>query len=186
MAKLIYSAIMSLDGYIEDAEGNFDWSAPDEEAHQFINDLERNVGTILYGRTMYEVMSVWEHPEQFDDQDPITLDFAAIWQAADKIVYSRTLESVSTARTRIVRDFDPESIREMKAQLDHDIDMGGSNFAGQVISAGLVDEWHFFVNPIIVGGGKRALPDDALCKLELQEERRFGNGVMYLNYRTKQ
>ena len=185
MAKLIYTAIMSLDGYIEDAKGEFDWSAPDEEAHQFINDLERPVGTYLYGRTMYEVMSVWENPEFFSEGSAVTLDFAAIWQAADKIVYSRTLESVSTARTRIEHDFDREAIRQLKRELDRDIDMSGSNLAGQMIKAGLVDEWRLFVNPVIIGGGKRALPDGVLSNLELQDERQFGNGVMYLNYRTK-
>jgi dihydrofolate reductase len=185
MAKLIYSAIMSLDGYIADADGNFDWAEPDDEMHAFVNDLERPAGTYLYGRTMYDMMTAWEHPDLLEEQSSLMLDFSAIWRAADKIVYSRTLESASTAKTRIEREFDPKAIRQMKSNLESDIAFGGSDLAGQVVRTGLVDEWHFFINPIIVGGGKRALPDGALCGLELQDERRFGNGVVYLNYGTK-
>ena len=184
MAKLIYSAITSLDGYVADEDGNFDWAAPDEEVHTFVNDLERPVGTYLYGRRMYEVMVVWETVHTLADQPPFMRDFAEIWQAADKIVYSTTLETVSSARTRIERDFDPEAVRQMKATAGRDITVGGPDLAAQAIKAGLVDECHLFVAPIVVGGGKRALPDDVRLKLELLDERRFGNGVVHLHYRT--
>ena len=160
MAKLIYSAITSLDGYVADEDGNFDWAAPDEEVHAFVNDLERPVGTYLYGRRMYEVMVAWETPETFTDQEPVLQDYAEIWQAADKVVYSRTLETVSSARTRIERDFDPEAVRQMKAQAERDISVGGPGLAAEAIKAGLVDEYHLFVSPVVVGGGTRALPDE--------------------------
>jgi dihydrofolate reductase len=183
MAKLIYSAITSLDGYVADEEGNFDWAAPDEEVHAFVNDLERRVGTYLYGRRMYEVMVAWE-TMPLADQPPVVQDFAEIWQAADKIVYSTTLATVSSARTRIERDFDPEAVRQMKAAAGRDISMGGPTLAAQAIKAGLVDECHLFLTPIVVGGGKRSLPDDVRLTLELLDERRFGNGVVHLHYRT--
>jgi dihydrofolate reductase len=185
MAKLIYSAITSLDGYVADEDGNFDWAAPDEEVHTFVNDLERPVGTYLYGRRMYEVMVAWETAHTFADQRPVMQDFAAIWQAADKIVYSKTLETVSSARTRIERDFDPEAIRQMKARAGRDITVGGPDLAAQAIKAGLVDECHLFVAPIVVGGGKQSLPNNVRVKLELLDERRFGNGVVHLHYRTR-
>ena len=184
MAKLIYSAIMSLDGYVADEDGNFDWAEPDEEVHTFVNDLERRVGTYLYGRRMYEVMVAWESPATVADQPPFMHDYAEIWKAADKVVYSRTLESASSARTRVERDFDPEAIRRMKETANRDISVGGPGLAAQAIKAGLVDEWHFFVTPIVVGGGKRSFPDDVRRKLETVDERRFGNGVVYLHYRT--
>jgi dihydrofolate reductase len=184
MAKLIYSAITSLDGYVADEDGNFDWAAPDEEVHAFVNDLERPVGTYLYGRRMYEVMVAWETAETLADQPPVVQDFAEIWQAADKIVYSKTLETVSSARTRVERDFDPEAVGQMKALAGRDITVGGPDLAAQAIKAGLVDEWHLFLSPIVVGGGKRSLPDDVRVKLELLDERRFGNGMVYLDYRT--
>jgi dihydrofolate reductase len=184
MAKLIYSVLSSLDGYIADENGNFDWAAPDEEVHTFVNDLERPVGTYLYGRRMYEVMVAWETPDTFADQRPVMLDFAELWQAADKVVYSRTLEEVSSARTRIERAFDPDAVRQMKASAGRDITVGGPDLAAQAFRAGLVDECQLFLTPIIVGGGKRALPDKARVKLELLDERRFGNGVVYLGYRT--
>jgi dihydrofolate reductase len=185
MAKLIYSAITSLDGYIADEDGNFDWAAPDEEVHSFVNDLERPVGTYLYGRRMYEVMVYWESAHTLADQPPVEKDYAEIWQAADKIVYSRTLESVSSARTRIERDFDPEAVRQLKARAGPDITVGGSELAAQAIKAGLVDEWHLFVAPAVVGGGTKSLPDDVRVDLELLDERRFGNGMVYLHYRTR-
>lgn len=185
MAKLIYSAIMSLDGYIEDESGSFDWAAPDEEVHAFVNDLERPVGAYLYGRRMYEVMSAWEHPEAFADGSPVTQDFAAIWQAADKIVYSRTLTAVASARTRIERAFDPAAIRDMKAQAQRDLSVGGPDLAAQALRAGLVDECQFFLTPIAVGGGKPALPDHLRVKLGLLDERRFGSGVVYLHYAVR-
>jgi dihydrofolate reductase len=184
LANLIYSAIASLDGYVADEKGNFDWAAPDEEVHAFVNDLERTVGTYLYGRRMYEVMVFWESPDLLADKAPVVRDFAEIWQAAGKIVYSRTLESVSSARTQIEHDFEPEKVRRLKAGADRDITLGGPDLAAQAIRAGLVDEFHLFVAPIVVGGGKRSLPDGALLKLELTDERRFGSGVVYLRYRT--
>jgi len=185
MAKLIYSAITSLDGYVADEEGNFDWAAPDEEVHRFVNDLERRVGTYLYGRRMYEVMVAWETMDSRADQPPVIDDFTKIWQAADKIVYSKTLETVSSARTRIERDFDAEAVRQLKASSERDITVGGPELAAQAIRAGLVDEFQLFVTPVVVGGGKKALPDDAHLKLELLDERRFGNGVAHLHYRTR-
>jgi dihydrofolate reductase len=184
VAKLIYSAITSLDGYVEDEDGNFDWSAPDEEVHRFINDLERPVGTYLYGRRMYEVMVFWEPPHTFADQSPTMQDYAEIWRAADKIVYSKTLETASSARTLVERDFDPEAVRQMKAAAGRDISIGGPDLAAQAFRAGLVDECHFFLSPIVVGGGKRALPDNVRLELELLDERRFGNGVVHLHYRA--
>jgi dihydrofolate reductase len=169
---------------VADEKGNFDWAAPDEEVHAFVNDLERTVGTYLYGRRMYEVMVFWESPDLLADKAPVVRDFAEIWQAAGKIVYSRTLESVSSARTQIEHDFEPEKVRRLKAGADRDITVGGPDLAAQAIRAGLVDEFHLFVAPIVVGGGKRSLPDGALLKLELTDERRFGSGVVYLRYRT--
>ena len=184
MAKLIYSALSSLDGYIADENGNFDWAAPDEEVHAFVNDLQRPVGTYLYGRRLYEVMVAWETPDTFADQQPVLLDFAELWQAADKVVYSRTLEAAGTTRTRIERDFDPEAVRQLKAAAERDLTVGGPDLAAQAFRAGLVDECQLFLTPVIVGGGKRALPDKARVELELLDERRFGNGVVYLRYRT--
>jgi dihydrofolate reductase len=184
MAKLIYSVITSLDGYITDENGNFDWAAPDEEVHRFVNDLERPVGTYLYGRRMYEVMVAWETPQTFADQRPVMLDFAEIWQAADKVVYSRTLETVSSARTRIERDLDPDTVRRMKASTGRDISVGGPDLAAQALKVGLVDECRLFLTPIVVGGGTRSLPDNLRLELELLDEHRFGNGVVYLRYRT--
>ena len=184
MAKLIYSAITSLDGYVADEEGNFDWAAPDEEVHKFVNDLERPVGTYLYGRRMYEVMVYWETAHTLAEQPPVEQDFAEIWRAADKIVYSKTLDTVSSGRTRIERDFDPEAVRQLKAQAGRDITVGGPELAAQAIKAGMVDEFQLFVAPVVVGGGKRSLPDDVFLTLELLEERRFGSGVVYLRYRT--
>ena len=185
MGKLIYSAITSLDGYVADEEGNFDWAVPDEEVHAFINDLERPVGTYLYGRLLYEVMLGWESAHTRADQPPFMRDFAEIWQAADKIVYSKTLATASSARTRIERDFDPEAVRQMKASAGRDITVGGPNLAAQAIEAGLVDECHLFVAPILVGGGKQSLPNNVRLNLDLLDERRFGNGMVHLRYGTR-
>jgi dihydrofolate reductase len=185
MAKLIYSAITSLDGYVADEKGNFDWAAPDEEVHRFVNDLERPIGTYLYGRRIYETMVYWETAHTLPDQPPFIQDFAGIWQAADKIVYSKTLDTLSSARTRIERDFDPEAVRQLKATVGHDISVGGADLAAQAIKAGLVDEYHLFLTPIIVGAGHQSLPDNVRLELELLDERRFGNGVVHLHYRTK-
>jgi len=184
MAKLIYSAITSLDGYVADEDGNFDWAAPDEEVHTFVNELERRVGTYLYGRRMYEVMVYWETADILADQPPFIRDFAETWRAADKIVYSKTLETVSSARTRIERDFDREAVRQMKASVERDISVGGPGLAAQAFKAGLVDECHLFLAPIVVGGGNRSLPDDVRVKLELLDERRFAGGMVYLRYRV--
>jgi dihydrofolate reductase len=184
LAKLIYSAITSLDGFVADEDGNFDWAAPDEELHTFVNDLERPVGTYLYGRRMYEVMVAWE-TMPLADQPAFVQEFAEIWQAADKVVYSKTLETVSSAKTRIERDFDPEAVRQMKATAERDISVGGPHLAAQALKAGSVDECHLFLTPIVVGRGTRFLPDDVRVKLELLDERRFGNGVVHLHYRTR-
>ncbi len=167
-----------------DENGNFDWAAPDEEVHAFVNDLERPVGTYLYGRRMYQTMVDWETAPTDAGQPPVVRDYAKIWQAADKIVYSTTLEAVSSARTRIERDFDPEAVQQMKARAGRDISVGGSHLAAQSISAGLVDELHLFVVPIVVGGGTRSLPDNVRVNLELVDERRFAGGVVHLHYRT--
>lgn len=184
MAKLIYSAIASLDGYIEDAGGDFEWAAPDHEVHTFVNDQERPIGTYLYGRRMYETMMFWETVSTGGDQPAPGRDYAEIWRAADKIVYSRTLAAPSSARTRIVRDFDPAAIRQLKESSAHDISIGGPELAGQAMAAGLVDECRLFLGPIVVGGGKRALPDGVRVRLELLAERRFRSGVVYLSYRV--
>jgi dihydrofolate reductase len=180
MAKLIYSAITSLDGYVADADGNFDWAVPDEEVHAFINDLDRPLGTYLYGRRLYETMAGWETGPTLADLSPPTRDFAQIWQAADKIVYSRTLQAVSTTRTRIERNFDPEAVRKMKALAGRDLIVGGPELAAQAFEAGLVDECHLFVAPMVVGEGKRSLPEGVRLQLELVDERRFGGGMVYL------
>ena len=185
MAKLIYSAITSLDGYVADEDGRFDWAAPDEEVHRFVNDLERPIGAYLYGRRMYEVMVFWETAHTLADQPPYVQDFAEIWQAADKIVYAKTLETVSSARTRIEPVFDPEAVRQLKATAARDITVGGPTLAARALEAGLVDELHLFLSPVVVGGGKRSLPDNVHLKLELLDERRFGNGAVHLRYRVR-
>jgi dihydrofolate reductase len=184
MAKLIYSAMMSLDGYVADEDGKFDWAEPDEEVHAFVNDLERSVGTYLYGRRLYEVMVAWE-TMNLADQSPFLQDFAEIWQAADKIVYSKTLETASSAKTRIERAFDPEAVRQLKAAAGRDLLVGGPALAAQAFEAGLVDESHLFLAPIVVGGGKQSLPDDVRVELELLDDRRFRSGVVFLRYRTR-
>jgi dihydrofolate reductase len=185
MVKLIYSAIASLDGYVEDKEGKFDWSAPDDELHAFVNDLERPIGTYLYGRRMYETMVFWETASTGSDQAAVIRDWAEIWQAADKIVYSRTLQSPTSERTRIERDFNPAAIRRLKESAARDITIGGAELAGEAIAAGLVDELRLFLIPIVVGGGKRALPADVCARLELLAERRFGGGAVHLRYRLR-
>jgi dihydrofolate reductase len=184
MASLIYSALTSLDGYVADEDGGFDWAEPDEEVHTLVNDLERRIGTYLYGRRMYEVMVAWETAHTLPDQPAFIKDYAEVWRAADKIVYSRTLPAVSSARTRIERAFDPEAVRRMKAAADRDMTVGGPDLAAQAIAAGLVDEWHLFVAPVVVGGGIRALPGRVRLNLELLDERRFAGGMVHLHYRT--
>ena len=183
MGKLIYAAIASVDGFVEDEEGRFDWSTPDDEVHAFVNDLERPIGTYLYGRRMYETMVFWETVTDEADEPAVFRDYADIWRAAEKIVYSRTLQTVSSARTRIEREFDPDAVRQLKQSSAADIAIGGAELAGHAIDAGLVDECHLFLCPIVVGGGKRALPDNVSVQLELLDERRFANGVVHLHYR---
>jgi dihydrofolate reductase len=185
MGKLIYSVISSLDGYFEDKGGNFDWAAPDDEVHAFVNDLERPVGTYLFGRRMYETMVFWEHPPELAGRPRVVQDFASIWEAAEKVVYSTTLQGVASVRTRLERSFDPEAVRQLKAVADRDLTVGGAELAARAIEAGLVDEYHLFVVPVVVGGGKRSLPDDVRLDLELLDERRFGNGTVYLRDRPR-
>jgi dihydrofolate reductase len=183
MAKLIYSAIASADGYVEDATGSFDWAAPDEQMLRFVNDLERPVGTYLYGRRMYETMRYWETADTVPGQLPSVRDFAGIWQAAKKIVFSKTLKTVSSGKTRIEPDFDPEMVGQLKSATTHDMTVGGADLAGQAIKAGLVDELQLILVPVIVGGGKRALPDSIRSDLELLDTQPFASGAVYLRYR---
>jgi dihydrofolate reductase len=185
MANLIYAAITSLDGYVADEEGKFDWAAPDEEVHGYVNELERPIGTYLYGRRMYEVMRFWEDPEDLADQSPVFRDYAEIWQAADKIVYSRTLAGAASPRTTIERAFEPQEIQRLKATAVADVLVGGADLAGQALKAGLVDEVQLFLVPVLVGGGKRSLPDGVRVDLDLLDERRFAGGVAYLRYRVR-
>ena len=180
MAKLIYSAITSLDGYVADADGSFDWAVPDTEVHTFINELERPVGTYLYGRRMYEVMLGWETPGP-DVPAPMR-DYAEIWQAADKVVFSATSPTVSTARTRIERTFTPDRVRQLKTAATRDLSIGGPRLAAQAIEAGLVDEYHLFLTPVIIGAGTPSLPDGVRLPLDLVDERRFASGVVHLHY----
>jgi dihydrofolate reductase len=182
MAKLIYSAIASLDGYIADAGGKFDWARPDEEVHAFVNDRERPIGTYLYGRRMYETMVAWE---TMDDPEPVMRDYAQLWRAADKVVYSRTLAEVASARTRLERAFAPEAVQALKRDATRDLGVGGAELAAEALRAGLVDDVQLYLNPVVVGGGKRALPDGVRIDLELLEEHRFGNGVVHVHYRVR-
>jgi dihydrofolate reductase len=185
MGKLTYFAFASLDGYVEDEDGRFDWSAPDEEVHAFVNDLERPIGTYLYGRRMYETMVFWETAPADGDQPGVIRDFAEIWRAADKIVYSETLEAVASDRTRIERGFDPEAVRRLKEASPSDLTVGGAELAGQALGAGLVDELRLRLGPVIVGGGRRALPAGLRAGLDLVSERRFAGGVVSLHYRIR-
>ena len=184
MAQLNYIANVSLDGYIEDSNGSFDWTEPDDELFVFITDLVRAVGTYVYGRRLYEAMAVWERDPSLAEQSELMADFAHVWQAADKIVYSTTLQTVPTARTQLERNFDPDAIRSLKAAATSDLTVGGANFAAHAFKAGLVDECQLFMHPVAVGAGKASLPRDARAELELLDERRFGNGVVYLRYRV--
>jgi dihydrofolate reductase len=181
MAKLVFSAIASLDGYVADEQGKWDWSVPDHEVHRFVNDLERPIGTYLYGRRMYEVLSAWE---TIESDDPAMSDYAQIWRAADKVVYSKTLDAVSTERTRLKRDFEPAAVAQMKASATSDLSVGGPELAAVALRAGLVDEIHLLLSPVVVGGGSPALPSGLRLDLELLGERRFGNGVVHLHYRV--
>lgn len=186
VAKLIYSAITSLDGYVVDADDNFDWAAPDDEVHAFVNDLERPIGTYLYGRRMYDVMVFWETAQSsLPDPSAVVSDYSDIWQAADKIVYSTTLSAVSSEKTWLEREFDPEAIRQLKAQAASDISVGGPHLAAEAIRAGLVDECHLLLHPVVVGGGIHWLPSDLRLDLELLDERRFESGVVHLHYEVQ-
>jgi dihydrofolate reductase len=184
VAKLIYSALCSLDGYVEDESGKFDWAAPSEEVHSFVNELERQLGTHLYGRGMYETLVAWETMD-LAGEPAVMRDYAEIWRAAEKIVYSRTLQASSSARTRIEPEFEPEAVAAMKAEAERDLGVGGPGLAAEAFAAGLVDECHLFLSPVIVGGGKRALPQGPRLDLELLGERRFEGGVVHLHYRTR-
>lgn len=186
MAQLIYSMMTSLDGYMEDEHGDFGWGAPeDEELHAAVNELASSIGTYLYGRRMYETMVYWETAHTLPDQPPVILDYARQWQAAEKIVYSKTLAEPRSARTRIEREFDSDAVRQLKASAQHDLSVDGSELAAQAIRAGLVDEFHVIVCPVVVGGGKRFFPDGVRLDLKLEEERRFGNGVVILRYTAR-
>ena len=185
MAKLIYAAIASLDGYVADEQGEFGWSMPDEEVHAFVNDLERPVGTHLYGRRMYEVLKAWESDDLLVGQPPCIHDYAEIWRASDKIVYSRSLEEISTSRTKLERTFDPEAVRRLKESEEREISIGGPELAAQAIEAGLVDEIHLFLAPVAVGAGKPALPMQSHLPLQLRDHRSFGNGTIYLRYDSR-
>lgn len=185
MARLIYSTIASADGYVEDADGRFDWAAPDEELHRFLNELERPIGTYLYGRRLYQTMLYWETAHQDPEQPSYVQDFTRIWQAADKIVFSTTLASVSSARTRIERTFNPGMIRQLKQAAGRDMTVGGADLAGQALMAGLADELLLFLVPAIVGGGKPALPTGMRLDLKLLDTRTFASGAVYLRYRLR-
>lgn len=184
MAKLIYSAITSLDGYIEDKNGGFDWAMPDEEVHSAANDLDRGIGTFLYGRRMYQTMAVWDDFYAKEDLPEVYRDYATIWHGTDKVVYSETLDHATTDRTRIERVFDPDTIRAMKERATEDLSIGGAGLAGAALRAGLVDEIHLLITPVIVGGGKPALPELAETRLDLLGQRTFGKGVVHLHYRV--
>jgi dihydrofolate reductase len=185
VGELIYSAIQSLDGYVADEHGEFGWAAPDEEVHAFVNDLTRPIGTHLLGRRMYEVMRVWDQPEELGEMTDVTRDFADVWRGSDKVVYSRTLDAVATERTRLEREFDPEAVRALKESSDRDITVGGPGLAAAALRAGLVDELQLVIAPAIVGGGTASLPEGVRLDLELIEERRFAGGTAYLRYRTR-
>lgn len=181
MANLIYSAITSLDGYVEDADGGFEWAAPDEEVHAFVNELERPIGTYLYGRRMYDTMVYWESATNSSEA---AREYAEIWRAAEKVVYSRTLHSATSARTRIWHTFEPDAIQRLKESSAADLSIGGADLAGQALNGGLVDECHLIIAPIVVGGGKQALPNDLRLRLELLDEHRFTSGFVHLHYRV--
>jgi dihydrofolate reductase len=182
MAKLTYAVQTSLDGYINDKDCNFDWAAPSEEVHTFFNELERPIGTHLYGRRMYETMRYWHDPADIEAQADYIRDYAQIWQGADKVVYSRTLDSPSTPRTRIESEFDGDTVRKMKEAADADLSVGGAGLAAEALRAGLVDLLDQVVYPVIVGGGTPWLPDGLRLDLELLEERRFASGAVHLRY----
>jgi dihydrofolate reductase len=182
MSRLVYTAIASLDGYVADAEGKWDWSVPSDEVHAFVNDIERAAGTMLYGRRMYEVLRAWETLGVEPDEPAVIRDFGELWRAADKVVYSSTLRSVETARTRLERTFDPDAVRALKASTDRPLSIGGPTLAATALRAGLVDEIHLLLSPVVVGGGTPALPSDLRLDLSLLDTRRFANGVVHVHY----
>jgi dihydrofolate reductase len=184
MSRLIYFMPMSLDGFVAGESDQLDWSTPNEEVYALINELHRPIGTYLYGRKNYETMTVWQTPEVLPDQTPDMMEFGRLWQTANKIVYSKSLEAVSTPKTSLERDFDPQAVRDLKAQLPHDISVAGPNLAAQAVRTGLVDEFQLLIVPIILGHGKRVLPENALVRLELVDERHLGNGWVFLRYRS--
>ena len=184
MARLIYIAITSLDGYVADDEGGFEWAVPDEEVHAFVNDLARPVGTHLYGRRMYETMAGWETMDIGPDEPAPIRDFAELWRAADKVVYSRTLDAVTTARTRLEREFDADAVARLKATAIADVTVSGPDLAAHAIRSGLVDDWHLILAPVLVGGGAPSLPAGVRLGLDLVDERRFDIGFVHLQYRT--
>jgi dihydrofolate reductase len=185
MAKLIYAAITSLDGYVNDSNGNFEWAAPADDVHAFVNDIERSIGTHLYGRRMYETMRFWENPPPGTEDLDVARDYTRVWQAADKVVFSRSLEAVSTSRTRLERSFDPDAVRTWKADATADLSIGGSDLAAQALRAGLVDELHLFAHSIVIGGGTHWLPTGVRIPLELLDERRFASGVVHMHYAVR-
>jgi dihydrofolate reductase len=180
MVDLVYTANVSVDGYTEDRDGRLDWSTPDEEVFSFIRELERPAGTYLYGRRMYEAMVYWESAVP---DERYVREFAEMWRQADKVVFSRSLGSIASARTRLEHDFEPEAVRRLKAAADRRITIGGANLAGQALAAGLVDELRLLTVPVVLGGGKPCLPTGVSLPLHLLESRRFANGVVYLRYR---
>jgi dihydrofolate reductase len=182
MGKLVYSMIVSLDGYVNDAQGQFGWGAPDEELHVFIGEQSRSLGTYLYGRRIYETMLFWETAHTLPDAPPFVVEYAQVWQAAEKVVHSTTLQDVASARSRLVRSFDPEAVGELKAASPLDVSVHGPHLAAHALRAGLVDEVQLYVAPVLVGGGTRFFPDDVQLDLELLDQRRFGGGVLYLRY----
>ena len=185
MSKLIYAVNTSVDGFMEDQDGNFGWTEPNDEVFKFITDLMRPIGTHLLGRRMYETMMVWETDPKFAAESSLKRDFAEVWQAANKIVFSTTLENLPTRKTQLMRSFEPETIRQLKANSEHDILIEGPEIASHAFRAGLIDECHLFILPVVVGGGKSAIPNNLRLNLELLEEQHFGNGTVYLRYRIK-
>ncbi|MGN6330845.1 MAG: dihydrofolate reductase family protein [Motilibacteraceae bacterium] len=181
MARLVYTAICSVDGYVEDAAGGFGWAAPDEEVHGFVNDLERPVSTYLYGRRMFETMRFWETADTPDEPE-VVRDYARVWQDADKVVFSRTLDAVTTPRTRLERTFEPAEVRSLVESAEGEVSIGGAELAGAAIRAGLVDELRLLAVPALVGGGKPALPPGIRLDLELVDSREFANGTTYRRY----
>lgn len=185
MGTLVYAANISLDGFLEDETGAFDWSVPDEDVHAFWNEHERHIGTSLYGRRMYETMRVWERDDWLTDEPPVVREYAEIWRDADKVVYSSSLAEVTTARTRIERRFEPEAVRRLKETSDADLSIGGASIAAEAFRHGLVDECVLLMYPVLVGGGKPALPRGKRLDLELVDQRRFDNGVVHVRYAVR-